>query len=112
MAKVGKKNSYRIINRALRGAKIKNLGVIAQDWGVTEGEDGRFCLISDCACPLGLVLIGKKCDLGLEASAARVLSQPIEWVASFIRGVDGDRPRADDYKAAYKFGQTIRAKYV
>lgn len=114
--RVGKKNPFRIINRALRDARVKNLGVVSKNWGVEPGPDGRWRIEDDsCACPLGLCLVGKKCRVGdtQEVAATRVLGKPIAWVRSFIDGIDGGGfALFRGEKQAYNFGQRVRAKYI
>lgn len=110
---MNKKNPFRIINRALRDARVKNLGVSSGDWGVKD-VGGRWSLVGDCACPLGLCLAGKKRrgrDTN-EIAATRVIGQPLAWVRSFIDGVDGNDFDHRGSKQAYNFGQRIRAKYA
>lgn len=109
-----KKNPFRIINRALRDARVKRLDVATGAWGVGVNADGRWALTGDCACPLGLCLAGTKVRKGdnTYAAATRVLGQPVGWVKSFIDGVDGNKFDSRGFKQAYNFGQRIRAKYI
>ncbi len=105
------KNPYRIINRALRDTK--SLAVATGDWGVTD-RGGYWDSAGNCACPLGMCLLGTKVRKGdnQETAAARLLSQPVAWVRSFVDGVDGNKHSAIGHKKAYDFGKRIRDKYV
>jgi hypothetical protein len=112
------KNAYKIINRALKQAKLTGLKVIKDDWGISiNSETGRYQLDSACGCPIGLVLAGKKASpgCGLAASAARILGKPKGWVDTFVGGFDGvSKWDISDaaFPDAFKFGRRLNKKYA
>ena len=116
----GKKNVYRIINRAIRQNKAAGVELKKSTWGLGVSEQMRYTLPQSCGCPLALVMCGKKVDLrcsDYESAAARILGKPRAWVRAFINGFDGDKfsemgDKLKAHKDAFNFGRRLAKKHV
>lgn len=92
----------KIIEAVKFGKEKLGFTIVCQGWG-----DPR----TNCACPLGCLLLKNKhglfYDVHLnEVTAADLLEVSQSWVDNFIRGFDGEKPEAY-YVEAWEFGKSL-----